>query len=162
MSELNRLLPLAAVALLLGAAACKPTEKNYREAYVAAKEGLYKPTEDMGAPILLQNDDWQIRVVGGDSVWVGLGRVSSDAVKDRCFTLAVADFRVVTNANSYARDLKARRHNAFVAGDGRDHWYVMVDTFPSVEAAARGARRFRDLNPSFRYIGVPAPVIFHL
>lgn len=157
----------AFVALIVTLPACKPTEKNYKAAYDAAKGKREQSLADRGVTGPLQSDDsYSIRVVDGDSVWVGHDYVSlrnpddskPSGVAGR-YGVAVAAFKMPTNARAMTSDLKAAGHGAWTAVDGRGKVYVLADLYPDLQQAAAAARRFSADAPSFIYVGVPAPTV---
>lgn len=169
---MKRLNPAIAVivGMLTLLSACKPTEKNYKAAYDAAKVKRQESLVDRGVTGLLQSDDsYSIRVVGGDSVWVGHDYVSlrnADDTRpsgvDGRYGVAVAAFRMPTNARAMTADLRSAGHGAWTAVDGRGKWYVLADLYPDLQQAASGARSFAADRPSYIYVGLPAPVVMHI
>lgn len=148
---------------------CKPTEKNYKAAYDAAKARREATVSEHGIGGFLQNDETlSIRVVEGDSVWVshervGLRDAEGNPVKtEPVYGVGVAVFRMPTNAVALKDDLLKRGYEASLATDGRDKWFVVSGLYSELGEAAKEARRFRDLNPSFIFVGLPSPVILYI
>lgn len=157
---------LAATAALLFAG-CKPTEKNYKAAYDAAMIHKENSLADRGVTVPLQGDaSIALRKVGSDSIWVSHSRFSIDnpdsdgqiAAPGR-YGVAVASFRMPTNARAMSSDLRKKGYKSVAATDGREKWVVVADFYSSLEEAAAGIREFQKRNPQYIYVGQPAPVV---
>lgn len=151
---------------------CKPTEKNYRDAYVIAQQKKEQQQELAGGKALQLDDHLSLRPIDGDSLWVsheGLRGKSLDGdsiaeqeMKSK-YGVAVALFRMETNARAMAFDLREKKRKAFVATNGNDRWYSVIGPYADLSGAAEGMRKFRKENPSFIYVGMPgAPAIIRL
>lgn len=152
-------------------AACKPTEKNYREAYSKAYEAAQrraeKETTSTDGARLEATDGMRYEQVGQESVAVVRGRVKSidETVKTgKAKTgLAVAKYKVNTNARRNVEDLKADYPEAFVATNGSDEYFVVVAVFPALTEAPPYIEEFRKHYPEYHYMGLegrPAVVFF--
>ncbi|MCM1377558.1 MAG: hypothetical protein NC097_04020 [Clostridium sp.] len=149
-------------------AGCKPTEKNYKAAYEAArdKRAAMLHSYDLSSP--LQDDETiSIKLIDGDSVWVSHERLElrpaeGDSVPDMHYGVAFSTFKMPTNACAQAADLRAAGHRSYPATDGRGKWYVVADLYPNLPQAAAAAAKFRCENPTYIYVGLPAPVVVNL
>ena len=151
-------------------AGCKPTEKGYREAYDAAKSKREQkdPDEDLmtgGHKLLgLESTNW--RVIAGDSLQVQhLFLKPTDNEKwqqSGPYRLAVAMFKMTTNANSMLEDLKKKGSlKPVIATDGKDSYYMIAGSATYLDSLGNVLNTFRKENPGFQYIGMPqsAPAI---
>lgn len=152
-----------AVAMLLLAGACKPTEKNYRAAYDAAKaKREYKdPDEELltGGHRLLSDDATNWVVLGQDSlqterIWLK----PSDGAKwpqSGPYRLAVAMFKMSTNANSTLSDLKKHKGlTPVIAEDGQKRLFLIAGSATTPDSLAAVLSTFRKAAPDFTYIGM--------
>lgn len=161
---------LLAGLLLVLFASCKPTEKNYQAAYDAAKAKREYVDPDQalltGGHAILSEDA---------SAWVTVGKDSLQLVRTFLkptdstgwaekgpYRLAVAMFKMSTNANSLADDLKSKGGaDPVVARDGEDRLFLIVGSGPTTESLGAALESFRKKNPDFPYIGMnpPMPIV---
>lgn len=165
---MNKILKIAmwacAAAVILSG--CKPTERNYRAAYDAALAKRQAEAEQRMLPAtgLMSDDGPQLRVVGGDSVYVVKERLrplDGDTLPDANWALGVGVYKMGTNAKAQAEALKKEGFPAARAARAAgDRWYAIADTAATLERAVDAARRFRDAHPGYPYVGLPgAPVL---
>lgn len=151
------------LAMLLMAGACKPTERNYQAAYDAAKaKREYKdPDEDLltGGHKLLSDDAKNWVVLGSDSlqterVWLkpydgGVWPQSGP------YRLAVAMFKMSTNANSILGDLKKHKElTPVIAQDGQKRYFLIAGSATYPDSLGAVLSTFRKAEPDFTYIGM--------
>ena len=135
--------------LLTATMACKPTEKNYRAAYEAAQRKETDALEGMGVTVPLQSDEHLgRRTIGGHEVWVSHELLRGVAVEGSGYTdaglknkygVAVALYRMRTNAMAQAERTNAGGDPTVVATDGRERWYVVKDVSEAIRTAADAA-----------------------
>ncbi len=152
------------MSLLLGTLwSCKPTEKGYRQAYEAAKSkrDQVDPDEDLltGGHKLLSEEATNWRVLDGDSLQVRhLFLKPTDGVEwpqRGPYRLAVAMFKMTTNANSMEEDLRKRGSlQPVVATDGKDTYYIIAGSASYVDSLGNVLKTFKKENPGFQYIGL--------
>ncbi len=142
---------------------CKPTEKGYKQAYDAAKSKREQvdPDEDIltGGHRLLNEEATNWKVIAGDSLQLkhmflkptdGKGWPQSGP-----YRLAVAMFKMTTNANSMLADLKKRRSlTPVIATDGKDTYYIIAGSATYADSLGSVLSTFRKENPGFQYIGL--------
>lgn len=155
-----RKLFIGAAVLLLGVTACKPTEKGYQAAYDAAlaKRQAAQQEQMLPAQGMQMDDGPQIRVVGGDSVYVDRQRIKAaegSAWELDKFNVAVSFFKMKTNAEASAAMMKDKGYKAIAAQSARERWYVVVGEFPSLQEAVDFYKEFMKKNPDYKYIGLP-------
>lgn len=160
--KLTRILMAAAAGLLLFSA-CKPTEKNYQAAYDAARaKREYKdPDEELltGGHKLLNDDATNWVVLGQDSlqterIWL---KPFEDAKWPQSgpYRLAVAMFKMTTNANSALEDLKKHKDlTPIIARDGQKRYFLIAGSATYPDSLASVLSTFRKSNPDFTYIGM--------
>lgn len=151
----------AAVILMFGA--CKPTEKNYRAAYDAAKaKREYKdPDEELltGGHKLLSDDATNWIVFGKDSlqterIWL---KPYDGATWPQSgpYRLAVAMFKMSTNANSELADLKKHGNlTPVIAQDGQKRLFLIAGSATYPDSLGAVLATFRKEVPDFTYIGM--------
>ncbi len=149
---------------------CKPTEKGYRQAYEAAKSKREQvdPEEELltGGHKLLNEESTNWKVIAGDSLQMQhMFLKPTDGVKwpqKGPYRLAVAMFKMTTNANSMLEDLEGKGSlTPVVATDGKDKYYIIAGSATYADSLGNVLTTFRKENPKFQYIGLtPAkPVI---
>ncbi|MDE7115737.1 MAG: hypothetical protein K2O56_04850 [Muribaculaceae bacterium] len=154
------LLPVAVAALVL--ASCKPTEKNYREAYDVAVSKREKSAESLAADGLVSEDAPRSKVVDGDTLYFvnEILRVDDGASPLKQLNVAVAVFKMNTNARAGASMLSEKGYDARAARAMEDKWYIIAGSFDSMDDTRAFIDRFRKENPSYPYIGLGGnPVI---
>lgn len=156
---------LTAVAMLVG---CKPTEKNYKEAYDAAIQKRNASAEEdaaMNIPgaVLLQVGGPSQKVVNGDTVYFMVERLRFvDGLKgDRHrYNVAVAAYKMQTNCAAQVSDLFAKGYKAFGARNAEEKFYVIAGSFDTLEEAVSFDKAFVKKEKKHVYSGLPsAPVV---
>ena len=151
--------------LMLGAMAvsCKPTEKNYQTAYDLAVQKREEALTSVSGGMLDAIDGAHKQAVDGDTIYVVSGTfkpyetISDSASLSGKIGVAVAKYGMDTNARHHAADLRMIYPGAFVATDGKKHYYVVVDRRNNFQEALPAIRAFEKKNPDFHYIALPAP-----
>lgn len=143
---------------------CKPTEKNYRAAYDAAIAKREKANAENMLPAsgLLTVDGPRLHVVGGDTLYVMNEHLKAypDSIHLKEYNVAVAMFKMRTNASALASRLSTEKHAFFVAQGSEDKWYTIAGSFESLDAAIETGIDFKKQHPEYNYISLPgAPVI---
>lgn len=140
---------------------CKPTEKNYREAYDVAIAKKQKAENDLNADGLISSDAPMRKIVNGDTLYfkgaVLMLRPGEGELKE--YNIVVDEFKMPTNARSGVAALKEGGFDAFPAKSTGGRWYVVAGTSESLDGAASLIRKFRTRYPSYPYIGLGRPVI---
>lgn len=167
--------------VMLAASGCKPTEKNYRDAYEVASRRQQDAVADMGIPAgtLLGSDLWSWRVVDGDSIRICHSRISvlpeqPDSIGKDHYGVVVGIFSMHTNAGALASDLRADprrlglnklegvRVAPLAATDGRDRYFTIAALAPALKDATAAARYIEEHSSGFRFVGIPAPLIIYI
>ncbi|MDE6380991.1 MAG: hypothetical protein K2L11_11005 [Muribaculaceae bacterium] len=171
-SKFKSLLRLTLMMSLLGGMmySCKPTEKGYKQAYEAAKSKREQkdPDDDLltGGHKLLNESSTRWNVIAGDSVQLQHTLIKpiegSVWPQSGPYRLAVAMFKMTTNANSMLEDLKKDRTlTPVIATDGKDKFYIIAGSASYIDSLGNVLTTFKRENPGFQYIGLtpPQPVI---
>lgn len=157
--------------LILATASCKPTEKNYQAAYDRAFEAAQRraQAQESSATGATLNSMEGIRteVVGSDTLLVGGNSVRPFETTIRpdgnSIGIAVANYKVPTNARRHLADLKKEYPDALIATDGEDNYYVMVKRVASLPDAADALRVFDLAHPSYSYLGLSGrPLLLYI
>ncbi len=149
---------------------CKPTEKGYRTAYEAAKSKRDKVDPDdavlTGGHRLLDENASNWKVIGNDSLQLQHLFLSpqpgSKWPQSGPYRLAVAMFKMTTNANSMLKDIKGKGTlTPIIASDGQGRHFIIAGSATYADSLGNVLATFRKENPGFQYIGLtPAkPVI---
>lgn len=148
--------------VVIALTSCKPTEKNYRAAYDAAVSKREKTNESLAADGLISEEGPRIQVIAGDSLYFLNERLSvEDGAKPlKSLNVAVAMFKMNTNARSGASALADKGYDASVARASGDKCYVIAGSFDTLEETRGFIKRFRKENKSYAYIGLDGhPVV---
>lgn len=147
-------------ALLLPLVSCKPTEKNYRAAYEAAKGK--RETVDTDADILNSgridepsSNEEKVREFKVETRHFNPG----DDIADYMFV--IARYGMSTNAEAHAASLRDKKLHAHAVTLGPEEWYVVAASFPDVEAAQEFGRKYESKHQSEKWIGLTEPFILH-
>lgn len=145
---------------------CKPTEKGYKAAYDAAlgKREAAKADVDQSVAVsaFQQEDGPQLKEVNGQQVYVLNQRLApannEPEVLPGSYNVAIGTYRMITNSNSQASDLKAEGFNAFPAKDSSGKYYTIAGSFTSLDEAVKFVEQLKKKDRI--YVGLPeAPVI---
>ena len=161
---------LICVVALLMLASCKPTEKGYRQAYEAAKNKRQQADPDeallTGGHKLLNENSSNWKVIGNDSLQIQHTFLCPAEGKpwpqSGPYRLAVAMFKMNTNANSVIKDLSEKGTlKPVVAGNGKGEHFIIAGSATYPDSLSQVLATFRKENPKFSYIGLtpPQPVI---
>lgn len=161
---------LCVCGIMLMAVGCKPTEKGYKDAYDAAKakREYVDPDEALltGGHRLLNDGASNWRAVGSDSLQIqhiAIHPENGEAWPQAGpYRLAVAMFKMTTNARSMLNDMKGKGTlRPVVATDGKDRYFIVAGSASKVDSLAPVLAEFKRLNPGFSYIGLTptAPLI---
>ena len=156
---------LAAVVLSV-LAGCKPTESNYRNAYDAAKAKREAAEAEKMIPAsgLMNDEGPSMRIVDGDTLFISrdrLRRIPNDTLAPLgVYNVAVGVYRMNTNADASAADLKKEGYAARAVQTTGNRWYTIAGSFGDLKEVSSFIREFREKNPAYPYIGLPgAPVV---
>ncbi len=159
MKKIIFMIALASVVL----AGCKPTEKNYRAAYDAAISKRQSAEDSLAADGLVSTDGPRSRNIDGKDYYFLTETIKAaegyETLKD--VNVAVAEFKMPTNARSGVEALREKGYDARLAQGVCDKWVVIAGSFDSIKEATELIDEFRRKNPSYPYIGLgaDAPVI---
>ncbi|MDE7160253.1 MAG: SPOR domain-containing protein [Muribaculaceae bacterium] len=160
---MRRLLILSTVIMACILTGCKPTENNYKAAYDAALAKRQSVDADAallsGGHDVVRPDAPKTRKAGDRQVAYRRERIKPDEGTDidlsrLPYAVAVAQWRMPTNARSQASALRSEGLEAFAATDSRDRWWTVAGAYPTFEEAAEALLRFADSHPGFTYIGL--------
>ncbi|MDE6537656.1 MAG: SPOR domain-containing protein [Muribaculaceae bacterium] len=153
---------LFAVVIMTG---CKPTEKNYRQAYEAAKQKREAANAEAMIPAtgVMTDEGVTRKVVDGDTLFVTrdrLSRTGESADKIRPYNVAVGVYKMNTNAKAQAKDLTEKGYDAYAVETTGNRWFAIAGSFDTLSEARVFINDFKKKNPGYPYIGLPgAPVI---
>lgn len=155
---MKKLFPILLLALTLFCG-CKPTEKNYRNAYDKAYEASQRRAAEMKSSTdgqtLESLDSPRSETVDGESVMIGRTPVKVyDGAPRKGAGIAIARYSMSTNAIRHADDMTKDYPEAFVATDGDGSFYVVIETVPAIVEASGPIRNFRNSHPEYPYIGL--------
>ncbi len=151
------------VTVIMGITGCKPTEKNYKAAYDAAKAKREAAKSDSDLALMLDGHTLDTSE-GGSAVTDRAG----DSYPQKAITLvfenemdgegdyylAVSSYSMPTNARAQAHDMDAKGDTVTVARDTDSKWYVIAGRSVDRTSAAAMAERFVGTHPGFSFIGL--------
>lgn len=158
--KLIRITLVGAIALL--AISCKPTEKNYQAAYdVAQKKKKVETTDaDMVLPAggLQRLDAPRTVEVAGEKlnvkhIFIKYAGKGESPVIER-YNVAVAKYKMPTNAIAQTEDLIARKYTAFPVEGNDGYYYVIAATAPTLEEAASFITSYKKSNAPEQLVGL--------
>ena len=167
--RIKRLIPIciSAVVAALIFVSCKPTEKNYKAAYDAAKAKREQAAAEQMRPAtgLMTDDGPKLRVIAGDTLFMSQERLrmpDGSRVPGH-WAVAVALFKMNTNARASAEALRDKGYDRAVAVNAPEgRHYALATTVSTLDSAKMAVGEFRTANPDYPYIGLPgAPVIIN-
>lgn len=153
---------------LLGFTGCKPTEKNYKAAYDAARQkrqAVQEQDAELVIPggVLQQADAPVARVIGGDTVRYIVERLKViDGTEQTIhrYNVAVSKYKMKTNCSAQVSDLVSRGYEAFGARNVDGEFYVIAGSYDNLGEAVAFDRTFRERERNHVYSGLPSvPVI---
>lgn len=162
---------IAILTILLVMISCKPTEKNYHDAYDKAYEAAQRKNkefhtgstgeilEDMNAPRHEQ--------IGDLSLHFATGRMTPFETtlnpEGGKMGIAIGHYAVPTNARHHLQDIRKEYEESFIATDGDENYYIVIERVDSKEEAASKINEFITKHPDYRYIGMMQnPVVISL
>ena len=165
--SIKRLLLIICLAGLL--AGCKPTEKNYQAAYQVAQnkrkaERAADPDMALPANALQRMDGIRTKNVNGEELmmkrvfikFVGKG----EAPEIKKMNVAVAKYKMPTNAVAQTEDLVNNGLQAFPVESADGSFYVIAATFPTLEEAAEFVKSYKKNHDAASFVGLEgAPLI---
>lgn len=163
MKRIGILISAAFVALMF--VGCKPTEKNYKAAYDAAQLKREQAAAEQMRPAsgLLSDDGPTMKVIDGDTIFVTHERLRlPDGERpEGVWGVAVALYKMSTNANATVSDLKAAGiPEAIYLKSPQGKHYALAALVATLDSARSVAAEFKSKFPDYPYIGLPgAPVI---
>ncbi len=168
-------LTAASIALLLLAAACKPTENNYKKAYDLAQARAHEDVSDDVFAMLKQEELPSIWRVDGDSIHVAPKEAllvqwqpsdsTSFVAKVPAYNLVVGQFTNLTNAKAHAAQFAEGGVNAskytwqpMILRKGNElTFYVAVAHSDSLQGIVAPRRAF--LRSGLSTVGIPLPIV---
>lgn len=152
---------------LLILAGCKPTEKNYREAYdraQAARQAERASDAELGIPELIGMDAPKKQKFGQDSAYVKhesltvFGQFPAAGVQT--YNVAVGKYKMTTNAEGNADALRSQGYEAFVLAGPKGEYYTVAGSFATADEAMALLQSFKKKHKGQPYVGLPnEPII---
>lgn len=155
--------------LLLGA--CKPTERNYKAVYDAARAKREAVDDALAIPpgALQSADGPAWRVVDGDSVlWLSqplslekgeTGIPDGPVGGIGAFNVAVGAYSLPTNPLDQAASLRREGYDAYVVKGMDGKFYCVASGFPTAAEATAFIRAFQGKHPGYPTVGLPGIVV---
>lgn len=153
----------AAAVIALAATSCKPTEAGYKAAYEAAQAQKAAEQNDAALYGLIMESGASWHHVGSDSVLYKrdiLAPLEGDTFPRHDFNVAVAAYKMNTNAISHAARLSENGYKARVLKNPAGMFLVIAAEFDSIAPTAPFIKEYRRSHPSDMYSGLPGmPVV---
>lgn len=149
------LLLLVPIALL---SSCKPTEKNYQEAYAVAqhKKASLKTDPDLDLSMLIAEGEPNLRKFGEMEVYFASEPLKTvfSSHPGAMYNVAVGCYRMRANAEAQSERLSSDGFDAFVAEGKGEKLYVVCGGAGSVEEAEALLKSFTSHYPEATYPGL--------
>ena len=162
--KIKRLAILSAVAVMLAATSCKPTEAGYKAAYEAAQAKRAAEQDDAalyGGMFMEGAPHW--RRVGTDSVLYmqqPLAPLDGDSAAVADVNVAIASYKMNTNAKAHAERLKNAGLNARVLRNNKNSFLVIAAQYDSIPPAVSFIDDYIKSHPDDMYAGLPGrPIV---
>ena len=165
---MRKLIWIGGLVLLL-ITGCKPTEKNYKNAYDVAM------AKKQAAAVSLDVDASELQAVEGirrQQVGEGIVSILSENIKpmdnakqggEGPLAIVVGKFNMSTNARRQAQDLLPTEPDAIVCIDGKDHYFVSIARCATLEEARGLIEDFKSRHPDYPFVGLDGdPVVVHI
>ncbi len=159
--KINRIIPIIACGLLL--IGCKPTEKNYQAAYEVAQnkkkaEAATDPDMALPATGLQRLDAPRTVEVDGENlnvkhIFIKYAGKGEAPLIDR-YNVAVAKYKMPTNALAQTEDLVAAKYNAFPVEGNDGYFYVIGGSFPTLSEAALFVKTYKKTHQPSQLVGM--------
>lgn len=129
------------LAALVGMAACKSSEANYRAAYdvTKARQLEMKGVDEATYARIEAERTANTAVIDGDSVRMVTNRVNMvDGAQAgvKPYGVVVGEYKQLFNARSFRDRLKKEGHDSYVVKDSDSNHYVIVEGFDTPQEAA--------------------------
>lgn len=164
----NNCFLIIAFILFLQLVSCKPTEKGYQAAYDAALGKRQAAIADMDVNLpegaILQVDGPQLKEINGVNLYLLNERIRMTDEEKRLpgnYNVAVAVYKMPTNARSQANDFVSEGYEAFVASDKDNNFYTIVYSGDNLDEAVKFYDNFKN-SAKRTYIGLPdSPILIY-
>lgn len=161
MKRLPLIIAVAALAAVV--AGCKPTESGYKAAYEAAQAQKAAMQDDAAIYGLIMESGAKWHRIGDDSVLYKrdiLAPLEGDTFPRHDFNVAIASYKMNTNASAHAARLREKGYQARVMKNPAGMFLVIAAQFDSIAPAAPFIREYRRSHPQDMYSGLPGmPVV---
>lgn len=149
----------ACLLLLVG---CKPTEKNYQAAYLAAQnkkqaEAAEDPDMALPANALQRLDAPRTKEIDGVTLLMRRFPVKvvgeGDYIPGK-YNVAVAKYKMPTNAKAQSEDLVVQKYPAFTVEGNDGYFYVIANKFDTLEETAAFVKEYKKKHASSTFVGL--------
>lgn len=150
---------------------CKPTEKNYADAYSKAYEAAQRKAEaDRTGEDGIKLESMEgptFQTFGTDTVQIGTSRLkpfeTGESTGEGSYGIAIAKYSMPTNARSHLKVVRNEYPDAFIASDGQQGFYVMIKRVPTVSDATDPIRIYLQNHPGDSYMGLDGnPMVYFI
>lgn len=140
---------------------CKPTEKNYKEAYDVALQKRKAASTDadivIPAGALHKIGEPMVKVVDGDTIKIAVEHLKfeggrEDAMKK--WNVAVAKYKMPTNCASQTNNLFSEGYKAFYVLNPEGYYYVIAGSFDTLDEAKNFAGEYISRHKSTTFVGL--------
>ena len=147
---------------------CKPTEKGYQAAYDAAlhkREAAYANLQtELPQGTIQQVDGPQLKDIDGHQIYVENKRISpydNNSSLSGEYNVAIARYKMSTNAISQVEQLREEGFQAVVAKDTEGNFFTLAGSFPTMNEAKNFYLEYQKKKKQ-KYVGLPdSPVIIY-
>jgi len=165
MKKINITVYAAALLLMMSMAACKPTEKGYRQAYEIARqkerEGMdtiqFEKMQEDSKPPLVEVAGVQMRRKG-EFLQIVHPADFAKSIQLKRYNPAVGKYRLQFNACSHTDRLRADGINAMTVQTPEKTYYVIIGTYDDEQGAAAAVSAY-NTSHSGQYVAMQEPLL---
>lgn len=150
------------------ATGCKPTERNYQEAYEAAirKKQIESEDKDLNIPggKLESLDGPKQRDIGGDNFNIEAGwlkYIGDDEIfRISRYNVAVARYKMRVNCEAQIEDLKKEGYKSYILENREGYYFAVICGTDTLDEAAQAAKKYMTGKQGGVFVGLEgAPLI---
>lgn len=138
---------------------CKPTEEGYKQAYEIAKAKRNAAEADpYTGNLMMREGDPEWRILGNDSVLYKrqtLKRLDGDTLPYKPYNIAVAQYKMKTNAVAHAERLSESGYKSRVFNNSYGFYITIVAQLDNVGQVVPFIKEYMKSNPNGVYPGFP-------
>lgn len=158
---MKKLFATGIIICVIAAVGCKPTERNYKEAYDVAlqKRNAAATDPDMAIPAggLKTTGGPLQKEIDGETVSFSAEHLKFEGGLEgvmKKWNVAVAKYKMPTNCASQTSDLFSEGYKAFYVLNPEGYYYVIAGSFDSLEEAEKFVKEYSSRHKATTFVGL--------